>query len=231
MPTVSDSFSPVCREVADQPLIHDHSLCSLCLFVCVCVYMCVNSQRYFELKLPFVDDNVYDSRLGLYCLGFFNDPIENGLVWFQRSSVHPEEVEVHFDQEFKAHLPEKYHAFDGAFIRRPDSISDQALPGYERLSADERAKRVQRWPPDIVFDLHRLVLARWGRLKWQGTIQAKRTAEAKKQQKRKSGEGQQQQGRGERKKRRGGQRSEKEDAEPQEEEEEIQGDKEKDTDT
>lgn len=103
----------------------------------------------------------YDPRIGLFCHARFNKPIEKGLVWFQ-TYPKEEKVTVHFhpklydDQDMDEEVD---RVFDNKEIRRPDAAADPAFPADSEITDDQKVSFLLLWPPKIVFDLLRLVLA------------------------------------------------------------------------
>jgi hypothetical protein len=123
----------------------------------------------------------YDPKVALYCVEPFNSWIEQGVVWFQ-TYPHDKKVTVHFDPDDHDEKVEQYRHYEGTVIRRPDAPPDPAFNETARSQA-EIERWLLNWPPRIVFDLHRLVLAPDRREK----NKAKAADEARKAAKRTSG--------------------------------------------
>jgi ribonuclease E len=116
----------------------------------------------------------------LFCQTRFNGPIERGLVWFQ---TYPDEekVTVHFDRRLYEEVDEKvYGDFDTKEIRRPDADADPDFPADSEITDDEKSSRLLNWPPKILFDLHRLVLAPFERWKLEGKSKAEDLKQSRK---------------------------------------------------
>jgi hypothetical protein len=101
-------------------------------------------------------------------------------VWFQTYSDE-EKVTVHFDPRLYEEVDEKdYGDFDTKEIRRPDADADPDFPADSEITDDEKSSRLLNWPPKIVFDLHRLVLAPFERRKLEGKSKAEELKQSRK---------------------------------------------------
>ena len=135
--------------------------------------------HYYQVEIP-CHFTQYDPRIGLFCQTRFNGPIQRGLVWFQ---TYPDEekVTVHFDPRLYEEVDKKeYEDFDTKEIRRPDADADPNFPADSEITDDEKSSRLLNWPPNIVFDLHRLVLVPYERWKLKGKSEAEDLKQSKK---------------------------------------------------
>jgi hypothetical protein len=165
-------ISPFCTRAA-----RFHSLLLGC--ACARIDSPDNLEKYFKLKVDIADRNPYDPRLGLFCLKFFNNPIQYGEVYFE-TTTDPTKVRIHFETNFKVRMPPELQSFDGAFLLYPGSDADRQSMGFDESTLETRRRQ---WPPKIIFDLHRLVLAQWGRAN-----QARKRDEEEEQQRKREGE-------------------------------------------
>ena len=86
------------------------------------------------------------------------EPIENGQVTFQ-TTEDPLKVIIRLNPAFKEGIARPEHReVDGKFLVHAGSEEDRQVAGFDQ---NKVAQRQRNWPPKIVFDLHRLVLAPW----------------------------------------------------------------------
>ena len=118
----------------------------------------MDGQTTFRLEYDVADINPYDQRLGLLCLHMFNNAIQYGQVYFETADW--PNVTIRFDAAFKKRLTKPQQKPDGRQLHLPGSKFDRKIPGFDGKLVHVR---MAQWPSKRTFDLHRFVLAPWGR--------------------------------------------------------------------